>query len=121
MFTLILGCAVVQRLACWTPNREVRRSNLNQGRNLESRFLLHLRPLADSTRMSILTVHRQWENEMAREGTGQPPSYAKTKKMKSITFLPRAGPGASVRDVSSSYILTLCCTSNDEPSSSSCA
>src|SRR6218665_177934 len=31
-------------------------------------------------------VHCRWEDETARENTGHPPSYAKVKKMKSLTF-----------------------------------
>src|SRR6218665_1552582 len=42
-----------------------------------SRFLLHLRPLANSAMTSTPTVHCQWEDEMARERTGHLPLYAK--------------------------------------------
>src|SRR6218665_203344 len=33
-----------------------------------------------------LTAHCQWEEEVVRERTGHTPSYAETKKMKSITL-----------------------------------
>jgi len=36
--------------------------------------------------MSTLTVHCQWEDETVRERTGHAPSYAKAKKMKSMTL-----------------------------------
>src|SRR6218665_1662434 len=36
--------------------------------------------------MSTLTVHCQWEDEMAKERTGHLPSYAEAKKMKSLTL-----------------------------------
>ena len=51
-----------------------------QGQKFGLRFLLHLRPLADSAMMSTLTAHCQWEDETARERTGRPPSYAVAKK-----------------------------------------
>src|SRR6218665_1268434 len=36
--------------------------------------------------MSTLTIHCQWIDETARDGTGLLPSYAKAKKMKSLTL-----------------------------------
>src|SRR6218665_671137 len=45
------------------------------GQKFCSRFLLHLRPLANSVMMSTLTTHCQWEDETVRERTGHPPSY----------------------------------------------
>jgi len=36
--------------------------------------------------VSTLTVHYQWEDETVTESTGHPPSYAKAKKMKSLTL-----------------------------------
>jgi len=36
--------------------------------------------------MSTLTVSCQLEDEMARENTGHPPSYAEAKKKKSLTL-----------------------------------
>jgi len=44
------------------------------------------RPLANSAMMSTLTVHCQWEDETVRDRTGQLLSYAKAKKMKSLTL-----------------------------------
>ena len=44
-----------------------------------SRFLFHLCPLANSAMMSTLTAHCQWEDDMVRERTGHPPSYAEVK------------------------------------------
>src|SRR6218665_2480318 len=58
----------------------------SQGQKFGSRFLLHRRPLANSAMMSPLTAHCQWEDETVRERTGQPPSYAEAKKMKSLTL-----------------------------------
>jgi len=79
------------------------------------RFLLHLRPITNSAIISTLTAHCQWEDEAARERTGNPPSYAKAKKMKSLTLHTHGCPRASLRDysstTSSSYMM---CTSNDE-------
>ena len=45
-----------------------------------SRFLLHLRSLANSATMSTLTVHCQWEDDTVMERTGHPPFYAEAKK-----------------------------------------
>src|SRR6218665_134868 len=36
--------------------------------------------------MSTLIVHCRWDDEMARERTGHPPTYAEAKKMKSTTL-----------------------------------
>src|SRR6218665_1535426 len=43
-------------------------------------------PIANSAMMSTLTVHCQWEDEMVRERTGHPSSYAEATKMKSLTL-----------------------------------
>jgi len=57
------------------------------GQKFGSRFLLHLRPLANSAMMSTLTIHCQWEDEMVRERTGHLSSYAEAKeKLKSLTL-----------------------------------
>jgi len=56
------------------------------GHKFGLRLLLHLRPLANSDMMGTLTIHCQWEDEMARERTGHPPSYAEDKKMKPPTL-----------------------------------
>jgi len=39
-----------------------------------------------SAMMSTLTIHCQWEDEMAGERTGHPTSYANAKKTKSLNF-----------------------------------
>jgi len=51
------------------------------------RFLLHLRPQANSAMTSSQTIHCQWEDEMVRERTGYMPSYAKVKTMTSAPGL----------------------------------
>jgi len=43
-------------------------------------------PLSNSAVTGMLTVPCHWEDEMARERTGQPPSYTEAKKMKSLTL-----------------------------------
>ncbi len=53
-----------------------------------SRFLFHLRPLANSAMMSKLTVHCQREDETARVRTVHPPSYSEAKEVKSLTVIP---------------------------------
>jgi len=57
--------------------------------------------LANSAMMSTLTAHCQWEDETAREMTGHPTSYAKAKKMKSVTLHTQGCPRAMLRDCSS--------------------
>ena len=80
---------------------------------LQGYFLLHMHSLANSVMMSTLTAHCQWEDEMAREITGHPPSYAVAKKMKSLTLHTHCYPRASLRDGSSfSSRLLLWNTSN---------
>jgi len=44
-------------------------------------------PIANSAMMSTLNVHCQWEDEMVRERTGHPPSYAETKKIKLLILI----------------------------------
>ena len=39
-------------------------------------------PLANSVMVSTLTASFQWEDKVARERTGHPPSYIEAKKMK---------------------------------------
>jgi len=48
--------------------------------------------------MSTLTALCQWEDEMVRERTGLPPSYAVAKKMKSLTLHNHGYLRASLRD-----------------------
>ena len=45
-----------------------------------------LRFLVNSTMMSTLIVHYQWEDEVVRERTGHPSLYAEVKKMKLLTL-----------------------------------
>jgi len=45
----------------------------------------------------------QWEDEMVRERTGHPPSYAAAKKMKSVTLHTHGCLRTSLRDCSSSF------------------
>ena len=47
---------------------------------------------------STLTIHRWWEDEMARYRTGHPPSYAKAKKMMMLTLLAYVGLRASLME-----------------------
>ena len=63
-----------------------------------SRFLLHLRPLANSAIMSTLTARCPWKDETVRERTDHPPSYAEAKKMKSLTLHTHGCSRASLRD-----------------------
>ena len=42
------------------------------GQKFGLRFLLHLYPQSNSSMMSTLTVHCQWEDETMRERTGPP-------------------------------------------------
>src|SRR6218665_1517110 len=72
------------------------------GQRFGLRFLLHLRPLANSAMMSTMTVHCQWEDETVRERTGHPPSYAKAKKMTLHSSYPWLPQGIPIRDSSSS-------------------
>ena len=73
------------------------------GRRLYSRFLLLLRPLANSATMNMLTEHCQLGDEMARERTGHPPSSAVAKKIKSLTLHTHGCSWASLKDCSSSF------------------
>src|SRR6218665_1834235 len=75
------------------------------GQKFGSRFLFHLRPLANSATMSTLSVHCQWGDETARERTGHPPSYAEAKKMKSLTLHTHGCLRASLRNCSCSHLL----------------
>src|SRR6218665_704351 len=52
--------------------------------------------------ISTLTVHCQWIDEMTRDRTGHPFSYAEAKKMKSLTIHTHGCPRACLRDCSSS-------------------
>jgi len=60
--------------------------------------MFYLRPLANSAMMSTLTAHCQWEDETVREKTIHPPSYAVTKKMKSLTLHTHGYLRDSLRD-----------------------
>ena len=92
------GGLVVSVIDC-KPRGGVWGSNSGQGRNLDrSRFLLHLRPLANSAMMSTLIAHCQWEDETVRERIGHPPSDAVAKKMKSLTLHTYGCLRASLRD-----------------------
>ena len=59
-------------------------------------------PLTNSTMMSTLTAHCQWEDETVRKRAGHPLSYAVAKKMKSLTLHTHGCLMASLRDCSSS-------------------
>ena len=69
------------------------------GQKFGLRFLLHLRPLANSAIMSALIVHCQWEGETV---TSHPPSYTETKKMKTLTLHTHSCQRARLKDCSSS-------------------
>jgi len=58
-------------------------------------------PLANLATMITLTSHCHWEDETARERTGHPTSYAKAKKMKSLTLHKHVRSRATLRDCSS--------------------
>src|SRR6218665_1934574 len=58
-------------------------------------------PLANSAMMSTLNASCQWEDEMVRERTVHPPSYAEALKMKSLTLHTHGCHRASLRDCSS--------------------
>src|SRR6218665_1056022 len=51
--------------------------------------------------MSTLTIRCQWEDEMVRERTGHPPSYAEANKMKSQTLHTHGCLRSSLRGCSS--------------------
>ena len=69
---------------------------------MNSRFLFHLRPLANSDMMSTLTAYCQREDETVRKRICHPPSYAEAKKMKSLTLHTHGCLRASLRDSSTS-------------------
>src|SRR6218665_334819 len=52
-------------------------------------------------------MHCHWEDEKAWERTGQPPSYAETKKMKPLPVYNHGCPRDSFRDCSSSSSLCI--------------
>ena len=59
-----------------------------KGQKLVLRFMLYLCLLEKSVIMSAPTVPCWWEeDEMVKERTGHPPSFAEAKKMKLITFI----------------------------------
>src|SRR6218665_1778535 len=86
-----------QHGCCWYMDSYI----YGQGRNLVD-FCSTCAPLANSAMMSTLTAHCQWEDETVRERTGQPPSCAEAKKMKSLTLHTHGCARASLRDCSSS-------------------
>ena len=55
------------------------------GQKFGSRYLIHLRPIANSAMMNTLTVHCRWEDETAGM-IGYLPSCAEAEKMQSLTF-----------------------------------
>ena len=57
-------------------------------------------PSQMTSMLSTLTIHCQWGDEMARERTGHPLLYAKSKKMKSLTLHIHGCLRASLRDCS---------------------
>jgi len=48
--------------------------------------------------MTTIAAHCQWEDEMLRERTGHPPSFAEAKKMKSVALHTHGCPRDSLRD-----------------------
>lgn len=83
---------VVSVLHCQSRGRGF---NSHYGRNLVRDFsVCHL---ANGTIMSTSTIPCQWKDETARERNGQPPSYAKAKKMKLLTLHTHGCPRASLR------------------------
>ena len=79
----VFGGPVVSVLDCQPRGSEL---IFRPWQKFGSRFLLHLRPLANSAIMSALTVHCRWQDETVSERIGQLPSYAEGKKMKSLTL-----------------------------------
>lgn len=69
-----LGCAVVWRLSCQLKTVICVRNSAPSA------------PLANSTMSSTATMLYRWEDEMTRESTDHPPSYAKAKRIKLLTL-----------------------------------
>src|SRR6218665_2067461 len=57
-----------------------------RGQKFGSRFLFHLRSLANSAMTSTLIVHYLGGDDMARQLTDHPQSHAEVKKTKSLTL-----------------------------------
>src|SRR6218665_3791258 len=78
------------------------------GQKFGSRYRLHLRSLKKSAMMSTLTIHCQLQDEMVRERAGHLPSYAESKKMKSLTLHTEGRLWCSLRgcSFSSHFLLT---------------
>ena len=70
-----LGCAVVQWLACWTANQEVRGSNLGQGRIWVQEFCSTCTPANSAMMTEYTTIYHWLEDDMARERTDHPSPY----------------------------------------------
>ena len=94
----LYGCLVVSVLDCqsWGSGFKSRPEQ-----KFSSRFLLHLSTIANSAMMSTLIAHCQWDDETVGERTGNPSSYAKAKKMKSLTLHTCGCPMASLMSWSS--------------------
>jgi len=88
---------VVSMLDCQSRNSGLFKSR--PGQKFGSRFL---RPLANSARMSTLTIRCQWKVETVRDRIGHLPTYDKAKKMKLLALHVHGCLRASVRDCSSS-------------------
>ena len=102
-YILCSGSLVDSLLDCQSPGSGFKP---RPGQKFGSRFLFHLRPLANSAMMSTLTALCQWEDETVMERTGHPHSYALAKSVRIWSrwhFIPMA----SLRDCSSSSIYNL--------------
>ena len=98
-YNTVLSGQVVRELVCQSRGSGFKSRPVQK---FGSRFLLHLRPLANSAMISTLSALCQWEDVMVRERTGHQPSYDEAKKMKSLTLHTHGYPRASLRDCPSS-------------------
>src|SRR6218665_2715088 len=57
-----------------------------QGEKFRCRFLLRLRPLANSAMMSTMTARGQWEDETVRERTCHRPHMMRPRKESACTL-----------------------------------
>ena len=85
-------------LVCWTARRDAGDSNPARVEILFKISFPHA-PLANWTLMSSW-AHCQWDDETVRKRIGHPPSYAKAKKMKSLTLHTHGCHIASLRECS---------------------
>jgi len=85
-------------LVCWTASRDAGDSNPARVEILFKISFPHA-PLANWTLMSSW-AHCQWDDETVRKRIGHPPSYAKAKKMKSLTLHTHGCHIASLRECS---------------------